>query len=321
VHGHEADLMRFWQSLRSKAKYLPLAVPVFGLAELGAHLFFARRAPSEKQWSEVRSLVAAWYKPGDVVVVAPYWAEPMARWKFGDELMPVRDVARPDTTRYAEAIEVSTLGQRAPELAGWKVIREAKHDAFTIRALANPSPPAVTYVFGDHVGPDAMEASTEKGGVKVSCPFNPTSPIEGGGLGGPPIYPAARFACPGEPSHVFVGTTIIDDELAHPRRCIWASSPTGQGETVAHFRDVPLGTKIRGHAGMGWLIERDRAVPAFTIRVLVRGAEVGRVVHEPGDFWKEFEVPLGAAAGTTADVEFRVSSPGGMHACFEADSR
>jgi hypothetical protein len=188
--------------------------------------------------------------------------------------------------------------------------------------LSNPVPPAVTYVFADHVSPDALDVAIEKGAAKTPCAFNAGATIEGGGLGGPPIYPAARFVCPGEPSHVFVGVTIIDDEQAHPRRCIWAHPPAGESETVARFRAVPLGSKIHGHAGMGWLIERDRAVAPFVVRVVVGGAEVGRVLHEPGDFWKAFEIPLGAAAMTTADVEFRTSSPrGGAHVCFEADSR
>jgi hypothetical protein len=302
------------------AKYLPLAVPLFGLFELGAQAFFSRRAPSEKDWAEVRPLVASWFSPGGLVVIAPHWAEPMARWKFGDDLMPPRDVARPDASRYPHAIEVSTLGSRSTELAGWKLVRETKKGAFTLRELSNPAPPAVTYDFVDHVA-DA-EASVERGGTKTACTFTTSASVEGGGLGGPPIYPAARFVCAGEPVHVFVGVTIIDDEQARPRRCIW-SHPSGEGaEMVTRFRNVPLGAVIHGHAGLGWLIERDRGVPPFTIRVVVGGGEVGRVVHEPGDFWKAFQVAVGPAARTTADVEFRVSAPGGgTHVCFEADSR
>jgi hypothetical protein len=314
--------MQIRPSWRNKVKYLPLAVPLLGIAELGAQAYFSRRAPGEKEWADVRPLVASWYKPGDVVVVAPYWAEPMARWKFGDALMPVSDVARPDATRYAEAIEVSAMGSRSPELSGWKVVREAKQGAFTVRALANPVPASVKYVFADHILPDSMEASTVKAGTTATCAYTTSATIEGGGLGGPPIYPASRFACPGEASHIFVGVTIIDDEQAHPRRCIWAHPPPGESEIVARFRDVPLGTKIHGHAGMGWIPERDHAVPRFTIRVMAGTAEVGKVVHEPGDFWKGFELPTGALAGSTSDVEFRVSAEqGGTHVCFEADSR
>jgi hypothetical protein len=294
---------------------------MFGIAELGAQFYFSRRAPSEKDWADVRPLVASWYKPGNVVVVAPYWAEPMARWKFGDELMPLSDVARPDATRYAGAIEVSTIGSRSPELGGWKVVRETKRGRFTLRELENPTPPTIKYVFTDHVHPESMEASIDKRGARVPCPFTGAAAIEGGGLGGPPIYPASRFACSNEASHIFVGVTIVDDEEEHPRRCIWAHPP-GDGELVARFRSVPLGTKIHGHAGMGWLIDRGRATPPFTVRVLAGTTEVGRVVHEPGEGWKGFEFPLGSLAGTTADVEFHVSAErGGTHVCFEADSR
>lgn len=306
-----------------KVMYLALLVPIFGLAELGGHLYFSRRAPTTEQWSAVRPLVATEKKGGAPVVIAPYWAEPMARMAFGDELMPIRDVARPDTTRYAEALEVSILGSRAPELAGWKVTREARQGKFTLRQLQNPTPPALTYDFVDHLDAASASVRVDKPGSPVECAFTTSAALESGGLGGPPVYPAARFACPGEPSWVFVGVTIIEDKDYHPRRCIWSHPASGGAEMVTRFRDVPLGTQIRGHAGMGWIIERDRAVPTFTIRVLAGGEEVGKVVHEPGDSWKAFEMTLPAhISKRSADVEFRASAPGGgTHICYEADSR
>jgi len=303
-------------------RYLPLLVLVFGLAELGAHFFFSRRAPSPEEWAAVRPLVASWWKPESVVVIAPYWAEPLARHGFGDAIMPLRDVARPDATRYAEAIEVSTLGSRSPELAQWKVLREAKQGRFVVRAVVNPSPPVVTYDFTDQVDPAFADARIDHRSGAADCPFHASATAEGGGLGGPPIYPAARFICPGQPAHVSVGVTIIDDEQAHPRRCIWSHPPGDEVELVTRFRNVSLGTMLHGHTGMGWLIERDQAVSRFTIRVTVAGEEVGKVVHQPGDFWKAFEIPLGLAAHRVADVEFRVSAPGGgTHVCFAVDSR
>ena len=310
------------QGRRGRARYLALFVPLFAVAELVAHFYFARRAPTTEEWKEVRPLVQSWYKAGTAVVIAPYWAEPVARLAFGDELMPLRDVARPDVTRYAETLEVSIMGSRAPELEGWKTSREQRKGKFTIRSMSNPAPAAVTFDFTDHVEPAAAAVRVEKKVGPVECGFNASAAMEGGGLGGPPLYPSARFVCPGEPVHVFVGVTIIDDEKSHPRRCIWSHPPGNDEAVVTRFHDVPLGTKIRGHAGAGWLIERDLAVPPFTIEVRVGGEEVGRVVHRPGDFWKPFEIPLGAGAGRTAEVQFRVSAPGGgTHVCFEADSR
>ena len=315
--GHPATLPA------GKARYLALLVPILGLGELGAHLYFARRAPSTDEWTAIRPLVASWYKPASAVVIAPHWAEPMARLAFGDELMPLRDVARPDVSRYGEAVEVSILGRRASELGGWKVVREERKGKFTLRALANPAPPQITFDFTDHIDPRVADVRIERKGGAIDCTFNSNAAVESGGLGGAPTFPAARFACVGEPSHVFVGVTIIDDEKARPRRCIWSHPPGNDAELVTRFHAVPLGTQIHGHAGAGWLIERDRAVPPFNVKVLVAGQEVGNVVHEPGDFWKPFEFVLPAStAQRTADVEFRVgASGGGTHVCFEADSR
>src|SRR4051794_6255769 len=98
---------------RTWTAYLALAVPVLGLLELAAHFFFSHRAPTKEQWADVRPLVASWHHPGDVVVISPFWAEPMARLKFGDAMMPLREVARPDITRYARALEVSIVGGHA----------------------------------------------------------------------------------------------------------------------------------------------------------------------------------------------------------------
>ncbi len=306
-----------------KARYLALLVPVFGLAELGAHFYFARRAPNADEWSALRPVVASFYQAGEAVVVAPHWAEPMARLAFGDELMPLRDVARPDVSRYRRVLEVSTLGARAPELQGWKSAREERRGKFTVRVLENPSPVDVTFDFTDHIEPSVAAVRVEKTPGAVDCVFNASAGVESGGLGGAPVFPAARFVCPGEPTHVFVGVTIIDDEKARPRRCIWSHPPGSAAELVTRFGAVPLGAKIHGHAGLGWLIERDRTTPPFTIKVVVAGQEVGQVVHTSGDFWKLFELTLpDAVANHTADVEFRVSAPGaGTQVCFEADSR
>ena len=246
----------------------------------------------------------------------------MARLKFGDALMPLREVARPDITRYARALEVSIVGGHASELKGWQVVREVKQGPFTLRELTNPNAVTVTYDFADHLDPASADVRIEHAGAAAPCPHTATATIESGDLGGPPTYPASRFACPGQPSHVFVGLTVIEDQKQHPRQCIWSHPPGGEAEIVSRFRHVTLGDKLHGYAGMGWVIERDLAVAPFTIRVTVGGEEVGRVVHQPGEFWKPFDIPLGPAARTVGDVEFHVSAPGqGTHVCFAVDSR
>jgi hypothetical protein len=304
-----------------KTTWLPLAVPLLALAELSGHFFFAHRAPTPEQWAAVKPAVAAAYKPRVPVVVAPHWAEPLARWKLGDQFMPLREVARPDVTRYQEAIELSAMGARSPELEGWPVRSETKVGPIVIRTAVNPAPPTVTYDFTDHVDPQSAEVRIERGTSSVACSFTDSAPLESGGLFGPPTYPSSRFRCPGEPNHVFVGVTVIEDQDVRPRRCIWSHPPSG-GDMVTRFRSVSLGNVIRGHVGVSWIHERDRTGPTYTIRVVIDGHDVGAATHADGDGWKPFEIPLGAASHTTADVEFQASAAGaGNHICFEADSR
>ena len=181
----------------------------------------------------------------------------------------------------------------------------------------------MTFDFVDHVAPPDAEAELRTPAGAASCPYSASAPLESGGLFGSATYPAARFHCASEPAFLFVGVTIIDDERERPRQCIWQHPPNLGAESVLRFHQVPLGATIRGHSGIGWMIERDRLGQPITLRVLVDGEEVGRTVHVDGDGWKLFEIPLGAHANRTGDVEFRTSTSNnsGRQICWEADSR
>jgi hypothetical protein len=304
----------------SRLRYAFLAIPLLGLVELGAHLFSSRRPPSFDAWFEVKDAVAAIKHEGDLVVIAPPWAEPAARRAFGDALMPIRDVARPDVTRYAHAIEVSILGERAIELLGWQEEARREQGKFRIRRLVNPTTVNVVYDFVDHARPDVVDVRGTD--PPITCPWNPRAQIVAGGLGGHPTFPAERFECPGG-VYFNVSATVIADEEFRPRRCLW-SHPFARGEIVTRFRDVPLGQVIRGHSGMYWIIEREHRGTPITLTVRVNGEPVGQAVHKDGDGWAAFEFPLGAHAGAPrAEVEFAVSSPNyrDRHFCFEADTR
>lgn len=306
--------------LRGWGRAALIGLPALGLGELGAHVYFSRRAPDFDAWRAIAAPVAAMKQPGDLVIIAPAWADPVARRALGDALMPIRDAARPDESRYAAAIEVGILGQHADELAGWQEEAHREQGKFLLRRLTNPSPARVVFDFVDHLAPPAVDVrGTEP---PVVCAWNPRARIVAGGLGGNPTFPAERFECPGG---VFfnVGVTVIADEEFRPRRCIW-SHPFKGGEIITRFRDVPLGAVIRGHAGMYWMIERERAGAPVTLAVRVDGETVGEATHVDGDGWASFEFPLGAHAGASgAVVEFAVTTQNNAHRhyCFEADTR
>ena len=297
-----------------------VVLPLAGIVELGAQLYTSRRAPTFDAWLELRAPVAELRKDGELVVIAPAWAEPLARRALGDDLMPVRDVARPDVTRYATAIEVSILGERAPELAGFREESRTTRGKFTLRRLANPTPAKVVYDFVDHARPPIADVRGTD--PAVPCAWNPRAPVSSGGLGGHPTFPPQRFECPGG-EFFNVGVTVIADEQFRPRRCLW-SHPFARGEIVTRFHDVPLGRVIRGHGGMYWITEREQRGAPITLTVRVNGDTVGSYVHADGDGWSPFELPLGAHAGADhAEVELAVSASNNTHRhfCFEADTR
>lgn len=308
------------RAARRAGELLLLALPLVGVIELVAHLYFARRAPSFDAWAELREPVRSLRAPGDLIVVAPPWADPLVRRALGDELMPVRDLARPDITRYASALEISIFGQSSPELAGFREVAREQRGKFLLRRLENPSPARVVFDFTDHIRPPFADVRGTD--PPVACPWNPRATIQAGGLGGHPTFPAERFECP---SGVFfnVGVTVIADQDYRARRCIW-SHPLARGEIVTRFRGVPLGRSIRGHGGMYWPIERELAGAPITLTVRVDGDVIGAYTHVDGDGWSLFDLPLGAHAGAaSAEVEFAVTTTNynHRHFCFEADTR
>jgi hypothetical protein len=301
----------------SRARLLWLGVPAAGVLELALSFFFSHRAPRVEEWPALREPVAALRQHGELVVVAPEWAEPLARQALGDELMPLRDLARPDESAYARAIEISAMGKESPELAGWKAESERRVGRFTVRVRDNPHPETVAFDFVDQLSPEhvRVEAGTRP------CPFRTNAPLSSGGLGGNPTFPARRFACPSGESF-FVGVTVIDDDHEYrPRRCIWAH-PTPDGPMRIHYRDVPLGAVIRGYGALPWLIFRDGAGAPVELEIRVDGASIGSFVHRDTDGWSGFSFPTGHA-GETHDVDFEVRAAEikDRHFCFQADTR
>jgi hypothetical protein len=296
-----------------------LLVPVLGLTELGAHAYFSTRPPSPEEWRAARPAVAALRRKGELIVVAPHWAEPNARAAFGEELMPLADVARADESAYARALEVSILGSDAPELRGFKLVDERRTGKLRLRVLENPAPAHPTFDFLAEV-PNATVADVRRD-AETPCAFTTTARRSAGGLHGDPAFPAARHVCGGGEAH-FVGVTVVEDSEWRGRRCIWAE-PTNGAELTIRYHDVPLGRVVRGYATLPWWLERELRGAPVEMRILVNGEDIGSYVHRDGDGWKRFEVPLGAHAGTRADVEFRIHSRRShdRQFCFQADTR
>ncbi len=88
--------------------------------------------PGDPAWHAAAAVVRAEHRPGDLIVFAPAWNDPVGRLHLGD-LIAIDDAARMDAARYARIWELSIRGARAPETAGLTPIVEREVDGVTVR--------------------------------------------------------------------------------------------------------------------------------------------------------------------------------------------
>jgi hypothetical protein len=89
------------------------------------------------------------------------------------------------------------------------------------------------------------------------------------------------------------------------------------------FEGVPLGTEIRGYAGMPWFFERESKGSDVQLELFVAGERIGEYVHADGDGWKPFQFSTARFAGQTQAVELSVQSAKMWQRwfCFQAEAR
>lgn len=305
---------------RGGGRWLALGAALVGLLELGFHVHFAHSAPTLEEWSALKPAVEREVAPGTLIVIAPEWAEPNARASFGDALMPLEHIARPDESGFERALEVSILGQSAPGLASWSLEAERREGPFVLRRWVNPTPQPVLYDFLAHLDASSASVQVLRKEGNEPCPYG-TGKVSNGDLGGHPTFPRRRFTCAGAEWSI-VAATVIEDQNYRPRRCIWAH-PSNRGTLEVHFDAVPLGQSIRGYAGLPYLFEREWHGTPVELDVLVGGESIGTYRHLDGEGWKGFELSTAAWAGQTRTVDFRVRSrrDRDRQFCFQASVR
>jgi hypothetical protein len=309
-----------WQRV---ARYAFVLVPLIALWELFAHLAIVRGVPREGDWQAAREFIVRTRRADDLVASAPWWTDPLARQYFHG-LIPLRDAARPDATRYTRALVATIRGGEHPDFRGWTEERAERFGAVTVRVLRNPRPARVLYDFVEHLAPpDAQVFRAERDGERA-CEFRTGLRVEGGGLGQGALAGRERYQC-GEPWN-YVGRTVIEDMDHRGRLCIW-SHPVVDVPMRTRFTNVPIGSVLRGHHAIAYEAERGgdhgETGPPVTLVVRVGDQVVGRDVHVDGEGWKLFEFDTRALAGTRQDVTFEVTMPaaGNRHYCFEGDTR
>jgi hypothetical protein len=98
------------------------AVPAVLLAAIAIwEAIAAQRAgagvPDDEAWARAAAVVRAGHRPGDLIVFAPDWIDPVGRLHLGD-LISIDAAARMDAARYDRIWELSIRGARARDTAG-----------------------------------------------------------------------------------------------------------------------------------------------------------------------------------------------------------
>jgi len=107
-------------------------------------------------WRAAAAEVRAGYRPGDLIVFAPDWIDPVGRMQLGD-LIPLPAAARMDAARYGRIWELAIRGARSPDTAGLVPIAAADHDGVAVRRYERA--PAI--VVGDVL--DRLATATSDG--------------------------------------------------------------------------------------------------------------------------------------------------------------
>lgn len=300
-------------------KWAFLAIPVVALLELAAHVAQTHDVVPESDWSAARSVVEKKITADDLLLFAPKWQDPVGRATFGDKLASLERTARPDESRFARAIEVSSRGKHRPELEGWKLLEEERVGRLVVGTYENPHPAKVLDDLRLRVSPEKMAVFRVEAGVETPCPFV-RGRTQAGGLGAGPAIPGDRFQCDGGS---FVGASIIHALDHDPRACLFAP-PFGPTTVLrVRFRGVRFGAALHGHHGLQNEAERDKAGAPVNIAFRTDQGLVGRVEHKDGMGWTGFELQTQELSGKTLDLtaDITAGNANRRHYCFEADTR
>jgi len=109
-----------------------LLLVVVALWETCATPRYAAAVPGDKAWAKAAEVVRAGYRPGDLIVFAPDWIDPVGRLHLGD-LIPIDMAARMDAARYGRIWELSIRDAHAPDTAGLTPTSEQTVAGITVR--------------------------------------------------------------------------------------------------------------------------------------------------------------------------------------------
>jgi hypothetical protein len=109
-----------------------LLLVLVALWEIVAAFHDAHGVPDDDAWERAATALREAYKPGELIVFAPAWIDPVGRLHAGD-LIPVEMAARMDAAKYGSIWELAIRGAHAPEVAGLTALTSTDFAGVTLR--------------------------------------------------------------------------------------------------------------------------------------------------------------------------------------------
>ena len=262
------------------------AIVVLAVVETTVALVAPSRAPKDADWEAAAREIRASFAPGDLIVAAPAWADPLMRLHLGD-LVPLPIAARLDDARFGRVWEIGQRGAHAPEAARGAVALERRFGALTLRRV-DRAPAVILYDFLDR-WTDARVSRRSPGRPDVECP-----------------RVGDHFQC-ADLSFNFVRpqTVEVDTKI---RRALLAQ-PVANATVVIDYPAVPLGRELVIATGLHDTWMRKAAQGVVDLRVVVGGTPQAAIEATNGSGWQLTHVDTSASAGRVVDVRFEITSP------------
>lgn len=329
-------------------------VPVVAVWELVAAQRQHQAVPTDADWRAAAAAASAAKKPGDMIVVAPRWAEPLGRKAllevahppqvlgspalgspalgspvanetiFADKsLADLRMVGRSDFDTVPRVLELSIRGKDDPQLKGFRLVGTQRFGTVELRTFENPKPEKLVRDLVAEVDQTAtLQRVAPDGGVEV-CRWETEASQHIPNLFAGPVPPKKRWLCPPfDPGWSWVAETVITDLEYVPRRCVMMH-PTLSNTTIV-FPPKPVGQRVVAYVGKHVYVEREKRLSPVHVRISVAGKEVAHQFHRDGDGWVRFEGSTAAWAGTSQPVKIELwaeGSPQFRVACVAAELR
>lgn len=279
------------EPVRPSSAGAPLAVAgAVGLAllavvETAQALLAPTRTPSAADWAGAAQDIRAGFRPGDLIVAAPAWADPIMRMHVGD-LLPIAAAARLDDVRFARVWEIDQRGARAPEAAVGQVVHQRQFGALTVRRTERPTP-AISYDFLERWQDATVTRWDPRARTATSCP-----------------WAGDVFRCPTTGNEVRRMLVEVDNTI---RRAILAPPVVG-GVVAVEFARASLGRELVVGVGLHDTWAR-KSPGAVTFEVWIGGARAATAVVDNRSGWQRLRLDTSAHDGKQVPVRFHVSSP------------